>query len=64
MLGPLKRIASVEGISACNVPSFILESKQPLILKGFIKDWPIVKKGQESETSLQNYHCFLSHFIR
>ena len=55
MLGSLKRIASVEGISACNVPSFILESKQPLILKGFIKDWPIVNKGQESETSLQNY---------
>ena len=55
MLGPLKRVASVEGISACDVPSFIIESKHPLILKGFIKDWPIVKKGQESETALQSY---------
>lgn len=55
MLGTLRRIASVEGISACDVPSFVTESKQPLILKGFINSWPLVKRGQESEASLQNY---------
>ena len=55
MLGTLKKVAIVEGISACDVPSFIANSKQPIILKGFINDWPIVKKGQESEQSLQNY---------
>jgi len=55
MLDSLKSIATVEGISAANVPGFITDSKQPIILKGFINNWPIVKKGQESEASLQKY---------
>jgi hypothetical protein len=55
MLEALKKVAVVEGISASDVPSFITESKQPIVLRGFINDWPIVKKGQESEASLQKY---------
>ena len=55
MLGTLKKVAIVEGVSADDVPSFIYDSKQPLILKGFINDWPLVKKGQESEIALQTY---------
>jgi hypothetical protein len=55
MLGTLKEVAIVEGISASDVPSFIYNSKQPIVLKGFIDDWPIVKEGQESEGALQKY---------
>lgn len=55
MLGTHNKVATVEGVSACDVPSFITDSKQPIILKGFINHWPIVKKGQESEKSLQSY---------
>jgi len=55
MLGTLKKVATVEGISASDVPSFIVDSKIPIILKGFINDWPMVKRGQESTTSLQKY---------
>jgi len=59
MLGTLKKVVTVEGISACDVPSFIVDSKVPLILKDFITDWPLVKKGQESTAALQKY--LLSH---
>jgi len=55
MLGTLKKVVSVEGISANDVPDFIINSKQPLILKGFVNHWPMVKKGKESEGSLQHY---------
>jgi hypothetical protein len=55
MLGTLKEVAIVEGISATDVPAFIYDSKQPIVLKSFVSDWPMVKKGQESEKSLQQY---------
>jgi hypothetical protein len=55
MLKSLKSVVKVEGIKASDVPSFVYDSKQPLILKDFVNDWPMVKKGQESKESLQNY---------
>lgn len=55
MSGTLKEVAVVEGISPSDVPSSIYNSKQPVVLKSFIRDWPMVKKGQESEESLQKY---------
>jgi hypothetical protein len=55
MLDTLKKVVTVEGISASDVPSFVVNSKQPLILKGFINQWPIVKKGHESEDALKDY---------
>jgi hypothetical protein len=61
MLGTLKDVVKVEGIKACDVPAFIYNSKQPLLLKGFLNDWPMVKKGLESQKSLQNYLLKYAH---
>lgn len=49
---------SVKQITNCrpgNIPPFVLSSTQPLILKGFAADWPIVQAGLESPEQAANY---------
>lgn len=37
------------------IPASVFESKQPLVLKGLVADWPIVKQGQHSFQGADNY---------
>jgi hypothetical protein len=48
----------VKEITNCrpgDIPDFVFSSPEPLILKGFAADWPIVKAGLDSTKQAANY---------
>jgi hypothetical protein len=45
----------VEGCSPKNIPDWIFQSGEPLVLKGVVADWPIVQKGRQSERQASDY---------
>ncbi len=40
-----QKVKVVEGISENEIPDYIFESQQPLILKGLVKNWPLTQLG-------------------
>ncbi len=50
-----QRIDSLTGIDPSSIPNDVLNSKQPLVLKGLLADWPLVKAGLESKQCAFNY---------
>lgn len=49
---------NIQVISDCRldcVPEEILNSRKPLLLKGLVSDWPVVKSGDTSNTELSAY---------
>ena len=57
MLNIENRTRVVHGLSPCTIPADVIQSKEPLILKQLVSDWPIVKAGQESDRSVMDYLC-------
>jgi len=61
MVNVNNKILILEGITPASIPYDVLFSQnQPVILKGLVKDWPLVKVGQQSPSQVmsrleQNY---------
>ena len=48
-------VKEVQGLRADAVPTEILTSIEPLLLKGLVADWPLVKAGRESASEAAQY---------
>ena len=48
-------VKTVEGCSPQQIPDWIFQSREPLLLKGIVADWPIVKKAQQSDRQVSEY---------
>lgn len=53
----MQPIKILEGIVPDAIPQVVLESTVPLILKGLVKNWPIVKAAEQSDEAGYNYLC-------
>jgi len=45
----------LEGIAPDGIPASLLDSPQPLLLKGLVTDWPIVRAAKESMSAADRY---------
>ena len=50
-----KAIMEVEGCQPDDIPADILSSKEPLVLRGLVSDWPLTKKGIKSSEEASRY---------
>lgn len=57
MLENMQPIKILEGIAPDAIPQSVLESTVPLILKGLVKNWPIVKAAEQSDEAAYDYLC-------
>ena len=48
-------IREVQGLLPDTIPTAILASTEPLLLKGLVADWPIVQAGRESAAAAAEY---------
>lgn len=55
MLAINKKVKEIEHCRPGDIPDFVLASTQPLILRGFANDWPVVKAGKESPQKAADY---------
>ena len=51
----LPQIESIEYNANEGYPKQLVDAAQPVVLKGFIRDWPLVKVAQESTDALKAY---------
>lgn len=57
MLQSLQTIKTIEGVTADAIPDSVLTSVVPLVLKGLVKQWPIVQAAQDSAQAGFEYLC-------
>lgn len=57
MLENMQPIKTLEGILPDSIPDTVLQSPVPLVLKGLVKEWPIVKAAEESDEAAYHYLC-------
>jgi len=50
-----RKIKELSGISPATISDEILLSDEPLVLRGFVKDWPVVKAGLQSAEEALRY---------
>ena len=50
-----KPIKEVECSQSGQVPSAVYDSSEPLVIRGLISDWPLVKMGLKSPREAGNY---------
>lgn len=50
-----KTLAQIDGCLAGALPDDVLSSTEPLLLKGLVEDWPVVRAGQQSARSAADY---------
>ncbi|GFE78800.1 cupin [Steroidobacter agaridevorans] len=55
MLTSAKRIPEITGVDPRALPDDVLLSTQPVVLKGLVADWPMVRAGLESNRSAVAY---------
>jgi hypothetical protein len=55
MLASLKRIRERPGLDPQALPDDVLKSTQPLVLKGLVANWPLVRAGLESAHAAASY---------
>lgn len=55
MLASAKRIPEIAGVDPRALPDDVLLSTQPVVLKGLVADWPMVRAGLESNQSAVAY---------
>ena len=48
-------VKCIEGISPDNLPSALLSSHEPIILKGYCQHWPLVKAAKQSDLAAAKY---------
>jgi hypothetical protein len=57
---PTADIPEIRGVDPRALPDSILESTQPLVLRGVAADWPLVRAGRESPRAARDY--LLKHY--
>lgn len=57
MLDRFDPIKILNDITPDTIPAAVLESPVPLVLKGLVKNWPIVKAAEQSAEAGYNYLC-------
>ena len=57
MFANMQPIQVLDGIEPDTIPSNVLESTVPLVLKGLVKNWPIVKAANNSDEEAYQYLC-------
>ncbi len=55
MLNIEKSVKVLEGCDSSNLPIEVMQSTQPILLKGLVKDWPVVSAGQHSKEKAIEY---------
>ncbi|MFC4309759.1 cupin-like domain-containing protein [Steroidobacter flavus] len=55
MLATAKKIPEIAGVDPRALPDDVLLSTQPVVLKGLVADWPMVRAGLESNQSAVAY---------
>lgn len=55
MLSIKKKIKVIEGCRPDAIPEQVLTSAEPVVLKGLVAHWPLVKAGQESIIAADSY---------
>ena len=55
MLEIANMVKEIQGVRADSIPPEVLISVEPLLLKGLVADWPIVKAGRESVAAAGQY---------
>jgi hypothetical protein len=55
MLAVKTHIRTIEGCLPSAIPEQILNSTEPVVLKGLVANWPLVKAGLESINAADNY---------
>ncbi|WP_129641126.1 cupin-like domain-containing protein [Peristeroidobacter agariperforans] len=55
MLASARRIPEIAGVDPRALPDDVLLSTQPVVLKGLVADWPMVRAGLESNQSAVAY---------
>lgn len=55
MLEVDRAVRELSGVSPGDVPAEVLSSAEPLLLKGFVSNWPLVKAGRESVAAACDY---------
>lgn len=55
MSGIEQQVREIEGCQAGNLSDEVLFSEQPLILKGLVSDWPLVKAAKQSADAAADY---------
>jgi hypothetical protein len=48
-------VEEISGISCDDIPADVLSATEPLLLKGLVSNWPLVKAGRESVTAGCDY---------
>ncbi len=57
MLERFTAIKILEGITPDAIPAAVLDSPVPLVLKGLVKNWPIVNAAAQSDDAAYEYLC-------
>lgn len=57
MLERFTAIKTLDGITPDAIPAAVLDSPVPLVLKGLVKNWPIVKAAAQSDEAAYEYLC-------
>jgi len=57
MLERFTPITILDDIAPDAIPAAVLESPVPLVLKGLVKNWPIVKAAEQSDEACYSYLC-------
>lgn len=55
MISVNKKVEEVFGCDPQALPDEVLNSTEPLLLKGLVKDWPLVQAGLRSDEEARNY---------
>jgi hypothetical protein len=51
------RVREVEGLDPSNLPAEVLASEEPLLLRGLVRDWPLVRAGLQSPAEAARHLC-------
>jgi hypothetical protein len=49
------KVKVLSGVDANNIPAEVLNADQPVVLKGFVSDWPAVKAAQKGKAEAIAY---------
>ncbi|UGQ46936.1 cupin-like domain-containing protein [Massilia endophytica] len=55
MLPPARYVRDIEGVTPQTLTAEILASTEPLLLRGLVKHWPMVRAGRESPQAADSY---------
>lgn len=51
----MKTTKTIEGVSPSNIPREVVDSSEPLVLKGLVAEWPLVHFSKDSNEAVVDY---------